>query len=133
MGLENVGMFQAQQLVQIVTLVNLMKRKDVCDHIGVADGTETYTRMMAMDSNTNKVAGCILSVLSHTLGIPCLRVVENIFCEALRWNAGGGTSKFTKNDIILKSMKLFQIKDGILYKGRGKYYESRGVDAIQYI
>ena len=68
MGLENVGMFQAQQLVQIVTLVNLMKRKDVCDHIGVADGTETYTRMMAMDSNMDKVAGCILSVLSHTLG-----------------------------------------------------------------
>ena len=51
MGLENVGMFQAQQLVQIVTLVNLMKRKDVCDHVGVADGTETYTCMMAMDSN----------------------------------------------------------------------------------
>ena len=44
-------------------------------------GTETCERLMAMDP---KMA---LVVDAHTLDIPCLRVVENIFCEALRWCA----------------------------------------------
>ena len=118
-GLENVGMFQAQQLVHIVTLVNLMKNKNVTDHIGVAEGTETYDRLMEMDPNMRLVVDCILPVLSHALGIPCLRVLENIFCEALRWYAGGYTNKYTKHDIILKGMELYQMRNGNLYKGMG--------------
>ena len=48
-GLENMGMFQAQQLVHIVTLVDLTKDKNITNHIGVAVGNTTYERLMAMD------------------------------------------------------------------------------------
>ena len=118
-GMENVGMFQGQQIIHIVTLVNLMKNKNVTNHIGVAEGTETYQRLLEMDPNMDKVVGCILPVLAHALDIPCRRVVENLFCEALRWNAGGRTTRFTKHDIILKGMKLYQMKNEVLYKGFG--------------
>ena len=118
-GLENVGMFQAQQLVRILTLMNLLTNKNVTNCIGVAVGTETYDRLMEMDPKMDKVVDCVLPVLSHALGISCLVVVENLFCEALRWYAGHCTTKFTKHDIILKRMKLYQIKDGNLYMGQG--------------
>ena len=77
-GLENVGTFQAQQLVNIVTLVNLMKTKNVTNHIRVAVGTETYEPLMAMGPKMSLVVDYILPVLAHALDFPCLRVVENI-------------------------------------------------------
>jgi len=79
-----------------------------------------------MDPKMDKVVDCVLPVLSHALSISCLVVVENLFCEALRWYAGHCTTKFTKHDIILKRMKLYQIKDGNLYMGQGgEYYDKR--------
>ena len=53
--LENMGMFQAQQLVHIVTLVILMKNKNVTNHIGAVVGTETYEYLMAMDPEISLV------------------------------------------------------------------------------
>ena len=72
-----------------------------------------------MDPKMSLFIDCILPVLAHVLDIPCLRVVENIFCEALRWHAGGCTEKFTKHDIILRGVELYHMRDGVLYKGIG--------------
>ena len=102
-----------------MTLVNLMKNKNVTNHIGVAVGTKTHERLMAMDPKMSLVVDCILPVLAHALDIPCLRVVQNILCEALRWYAGGCTTKFTKHDTILRGIKLYQMIDGVLYEDRG--------------
>ena len=85
-GLENIGIFQVQKLVYTVTLVNLTKKKNITNHIGVSVGTKTYGCSMVMDQNTSLVIDCILLVLAHALDIPCLRVVDSIFCEALRWH-----------------------------------------------
>ena len=82
-------------------------------------GTNTHERLMAMDPKMSLVVDCILPILAHTLDIPCLRVVENILCEALKWHTGGCTTKFTKHDIILRGMQLYQMRYGVLYKGRG--------------
>ena len=103
-----------------MTLVNLMKNKNVTNHIGLAVGTNTYERLMAMDPKMSLVVDCILPVLAHALDISCLRVVHNVLCEALRWYTGGCTTKFIKHDIILRGIKLYQIRDGVLYKGRGR-------------
>ena len=124
-------MLQAQQLVCIVTLFNLMTNENVADNIGVAMEIKTYDRLMAMDPQMDLVVDCVLPVLLHALDIPCLGVVENLFCEVLKWYTGRCTTRFIKHDIILKRMKLYQIKDGVLYRGMGGYtMKKRGLDGI---
>ena len=66
-----------------------------------------------------EIAKSVLPVLSHTLNIESLTVVENLLCEALRWYAGEGTDRLLKYDVVLRGGRLFQLKGGRLYAGWG--------------
>ncbi len=123
-GMYGVGEFHAQQVLHLCTLAGLAENKTRCQHVSVAEGTETYNRLMRMGPDMGQIVNCILPRLSHALDIPDLMVVENLVCEALRWFAADGMLRYMKYDIVGRGVDgrgglLYKIKNGMLYVGKG--------------
>lgn len=127
-GVEGAGKFHAQQIIHICTMVGLMGNRTRCDDVDVAEGTETYNRLKTLSPGMEQIAGRVLSVLSHSLDIESLTVVENLLCEALRWHAGDRTDRLLKWDIVLKGGKLYQLRGGRLYVG----YGGEGMEEVEF-
>ena len=118
-GLYGVGKLQAQQLLYLLTACGLMTDTKRYEEIGVAEGTETYKRLMKLGVGMKDIEDSILIMLSHELGIPSLIVVENLLCEALRWHFGEGTKRYMKYDFIGKDKLFYKLTRGKLYVGKG--------------
>jgi len=118
-GLYGVGKLQAQQLLYLLTACGLMTDTKRYEEIGVAEGTETYKRLMKLGVGMKDIEDSILIMLSHELGIPSLIVMENLLCEALRWHFGKGTTRYMKYDFIGKDKLFYKLTRGKLYVGKG--------------
>ena len=118
-GLFGVGKLQAQQLLYLLTACGLMTDTKRYEEIGVAEGTETYKRLMKLDEGMKDIEDSILMMLSHELGIPSVIVMENLLCEALRWYFGGRTKRYMKYDFIGKEKLFYKLTGGNLYIGKG--------------
>ena len=118
-GLYGVGKLQAQQLLYLLTACGLMTDTKRYEEIGVAEGTETYRRLMKLGVGMKDIEDSILIMLSHELGIPSLIVMENLLCEALRWHFGEGTTRYMKYDFIGKDKLFYKLTRGKLYVGKG--------------
>ena len=118
-GLYGVGKLQAQQLLYLLTACGLMTDTKRYEEIGVAEGTETYKRLMKLGVGMKDIEDSILIMLSHELGIPSLIVMENLLCEALRWHFGEGTKRYMKYDFIGKDKLFYKLIRGKLYVGKG--------------
>ena len=122
-GLFGVGKLQAQQLLYLLTACGLMTDTKRYEEIGVAEGTETYKRLMKLDEGMKDIEDSILMMLSHELGIPSVIVMENLLCEALRWYFGGRTKRYMKYDFIGKEKLFYKLTGGNLYIGKGGIYD----------
>ena len=133
-GLYGVGKLQAQQLLYLLTACGLMTDTKRYEEIGVAEGTETYRRLMKLGVGMKDIEDSILIMLSHELGIPSLIVVENLLCEALRWHFGEGTKRYMKYDFIGKDKLFYKLTRGsyTLAKGGGTMKSTKRVTKVMY-
>ena len=115
-GLKGVKELTAFNLVNIATKMDVIKNKKHIRRVGIARNTETARRLRKYGITTDAHLREAVIIIAKELGIDDYQVVENLFCEVLRWLEGNESGKLLGVDIIAIGQSLYEVEGEELYK-----------------
>ena len=113
-GLRNVSDLTAHDIVNVATKVGAVSNTNHIRNITIARNTETARRLKTFGIHSDAHLREVVYMLGLEFGIEDYQIVENLICETLRLQRGGGR-KYLGVDTVAVEQPLYQFDGDVLY------------------